>query len=290
MNPSKQQVLETISSIGKIIMLAFKPLGTKIAIRNHILVLCESDLNSNGVTRSYIGFYQGIERYCYGDSRDDLYILNHVLTNFIDLYILTYPKDSAIYKGLIMMCRYMCCGLKRLQQTYVEGNATCVIQYMINILYTLINDTYKPYMMYSINRINRSNLSIYGNSDTKETMDHSSIFDTNKIKDFWSQSELKSIIGQFNQCFTHDCDDQDQLQYQLQDQVNQSNEPDQSIDQKDVYEEVSVNNSYKDNGLPIPKNPSNALVSGYLVGINQILIAMDNRFIIMLERSVKGKK
>ena len=270
MNPSKQQVLETISSIGKIIMLAFKPVGTKIAIRNHILVLCESDLNSNGMGRSYIGFYQGIERYCYGDSRDDLYILNHVLTNFINLYILTYPKDSDIYKRMLMMCRYICCGLKRLQQTYVEGNATCVIQYMINILYAIINNSYKPYMIYSINRINQSNLLIDG--DVKESMDHSSMFDSNKIKDFWSIDELKSIIGQFDQCFTCDRDD--------------------NIDQKYSDAEIvgDVHNSYEDNGLPVPKNPSNALVSGYLVGIQQILVAIDNRFIVMLERSVKGKE
>jgi len=280
MNPSKQQVLETISSIGKIIMLAFKPVGTKIAIRNHILVLCESDLNGNGMGRSYIGFYQGIERYCYGDSRDDLYVLNHVLTNFIDLYILTYSKDSDIYNRLIMMCRYICCGLKRLQQTYVEGNATCVIQYMINILYALINNTYKPYMMYSINRINRYNMLINGNDDVKESMNHSSIFDTNKIKDFWSLAELKSIIGQFDQCFINESDDL------INDQTNDHLNDPKDSDREEVY----VHNSEEDIGLPTPKNPSNALVSGYLVGIQQILVAMDNRFIIMLERSVKGKK
>jgi len=282
MNPSKQQVLETISSISKIIMLAFKPVGTKIAIRNHVLVLCELDVNANGLPISYMGLYQGIERYCYGDSRDDLYILNDVLINFINMYVQYYPKDSEIYSSLIMMCKYVVCGLKRLQTTYVDGNATCVIQYMINILYAIINDSYRPYMMYSINRSNQHNLMMNRSDDRKESLEHSSIFDAKKIKDFWALDELKGIINQFDRCFDHEpeeiSDDLDELEKKMENLT----------DRETLIEIKTVQINY--DGLPRPKNPTNALVGGYLVGIQQILNAMDNRFIILLDRSVKGKK
>ena len=41
MSVSKQQLLETITTISKLILLSFKPIDTKIAIRDHKLVLCD---------------------------------------------------------------------------------------------------------------------------------------------------------------------------------------------------------------------------------------------------------
>ena len=43
MSIDKQQILETITTISKLISLSFKPIGTKISIRDHKLVLCETN-------------------------------------------------------------------------------------------------------------------------------------------------------------------------------------------------------------------------------------------------------
>lgn len=275
MSSSKQQVLETISSISKIIMLTFKPIGTKIAIRNHTIVLCDSDLDENGIWKSYMGVnltLQGIERYWNGDSRDDLYVLNHVLTNFIELYVMSHTGDQDMYNRLVKMCQYICCGLKRLQETYIEGNVVAVLQYYINVLQAVINNTYNKNMLYSTNHLDPHNKKRSNNDEEKDNMEYSSIFDKNKIKNFWSNDELKSIITQFDKCFKSNIDDDPN-----DDAVfNENHETDHT--------------KYIESGLPIPKNPLNALVSGYLVGIQKIITTMDNRFINMLDKSVKGKK
>ena len=54
MSTDKHQVLETITAVSRLISLAFKKSGTKIAIRDHRVILCDP-------TNDKFGTLQGIQ-------------------------------------------------------------------------------------------------------------------------------------------------------------------------------------------------------------------------------------
>lgn len=197
MSADKQQILETITAVSRLITLAFKPKGTKIAIRDHNIVLCEPK------TESYYGIKipQYVDRYWNGDSRDDIYILNPVICNFIEWYILPYKtKDFEIYKGLINMAKYLRVGLRELQMTYKAGTAVGTLQYYIIVLTAVIEDKFYPEMLYNAASTGRKSF-LDEDNDVSNDMIYSTIFDVDKFKLFWSREELKSLYGQFEKCF-----------------------------------------------------------------------------------------
>jgi hypothetical protein len=262
MSRDKHQILETITAVSRIITLAFKKEKTKIAIRNHNIILCEPNMEK------YYGIKmaQGIDRYWNGDSREDIYILNHVICNFIEWYIIPYKeKDYEVYTGLINMAKYLCVGLKRLQNTYETGTVVGTLQYYIIALTSVINEKYYNGLLY--NSKNNTYL-----DDNEYNMEYSTIFDIEKFKTFWSNEELKSLCDQFEGCF------------------RMPNEKDYSL--------FNTENSYDDNNsnnmgnfvLPVPRSQKNAIVKGKLVGISEILNTMDMRFKTMVNKSVKGAK
>lgn len=209
MSTNKQQILETITSVSRLITLSFKPKGTKIAIRDHNIVLCEpiSDISSFSFDpRYYVKLPQSIDRYLNGDSREDIYILNHVITNFIEWYIIPYKrKDLEIYRGLINLARFLRVGLRELQATYGSGNAVGTLQYYINVLGAVIDESFYPEMLY--NPSTTGIKSFLGDDNDVSTM-YSTIFDIQKFKTFWSRKELKSICNEFENCFKNPEDDE----------------------------------------------------------------------------------
>lgn len=178
---NKYQILEPITAICKLITLAFKPQHTKISIRDYNIILCEP-------TDTYLGYHitQSIDRYFHQDSRNDIVIINYVISNFIEWYIIPY-KSHIIYNQLINLAKYLCVGLYELQQTYKMDNACFTIQYYINILSAIITDTYTNDMLYN---------------NTNE-IKSSTILNIDKLKTFWSIDDLVLLIEQFNRCFTH---------------------------------------------------------------------------------------
>lgn len=197
MSADKQQILETITAVSRLITLAFKPKGTKIAIRDHNIVLCEPK------TDTYYGIKipQSVDRYWNGDSREDIYILNPVICNFIEWYIIPYKtKEPEIYRGLINMAKYLRVGLRDLQTTYRSGTAVGTLQYYIIVLTAVIEDKFYPEMLYNAASSGRKSFLDEDNDDTSD-MIYSTIFDVDKFKTFWSREELKSLCSQFEKCF-----------------------------------------------------------------------------------------
>jgi hypothetical protein len=195
MSADKHQVLETITAISRLITLAFKPKDTKIAIRDHNVVLCEPK------AEKYYGIKiaQGIDRYWNGDSREDIYILHHVIRNFIEWYIIPYRKtEPEICQGLINMARYLCVALRYLQNTYRTGTVVGNLQYYIIVLTAVVEDTYYPDMLYCTSTAERRSFLDDANEDD---MIYSTIFDITKFKNFWTKDELKSLCSLFDKCF-----------------------------------------------------------------------------------------
>ena len=205
MSANKYQILETITAVSRLITLAFKPKDTKIAIRDHMVILCEPT-----ITSLYgIPLPQSVDRFINGDSREDIYILNKVICRFILWYIIPYKEqDKEIYNGLINMAKYLCIGLEHLQDTYKTGTVVGTLQYYILALIAIVNDTFDPNMLYDPS-CTRNNSFLDDDLDKDidafnvfdESTVYSTIFDVDKFKNFWTKNELKSLIKQFEQCF-----------------------------------------------------------------------------------------
>lgn len=234
MSEEKECILEPITVISKLITLSFHPIGTKIAFRDHKVILCDSNKSS------YLNntFGQGFDRFLNGDSRNDIYMLNNVLHNFIDWYVMVYKEnDNKIYNRLLKMILYLIIGLKRLQKTYKKGNIVYVLQYYINVLQSIFDDKYDDKMLFRP----------FDEEEYDETK-YSTIFDTNKLRNFWSSKDIISISNQLNKCFSFD-------------------------DEK--------NECY-------PINENNSIIKGTLVGIDAIMENMDDKFKKIIYKSVKG--
>lgn len=314
MSTDKHQILETITAVSRLITLAFKPYKTKIAIRDHNVVICEP------ANETYYGikFAQGIDRYLNGDSREDIYILNHVISNFIEWYILPYKgKDAEIYEGLINMAKYLCVGLKKLQRTYGTGTVVGTLQYYVIVLTAVIEDRFYPELLYSNSASSRKSFLDEDKND-EDVLMYSTIFDVDKFRTFWTRDELKSICDQFDKCFRlpHE---KDTIIFKPRENGSKSRE---KVSDKDNDDHCSVDDELfainvmggddggdkeddkeddkeSDSGetikeiskkfvLPLPRSKNNAIVKGHLVGIANILDTMDKRFRTMLNQSVKG--
>ncbi|VBB18432.1 hypothetical protein YASMINEVIRUS_895 [Yasminevirus sp. GU-2018] len=341
MSTPKYQILEPITAVARLITLAFKPKNTKVAIRDHNVVLCEPKSDSS----YWIKIPQGVDRYWNGDSREDIYILNHVLCNFIEWYIIPYKeKNQEIYKGLINMAKYLRVGLKELQSTYKTGNAVGTIQYYIIILTAVIEGWFYPDMLYNpAPTERRSFLDEDGIGGDGGSVIYSTIFDVEKLKHFWKEEELRSLCSQFDNCFKdpgeveHVVFKSEELEQLTVDNSFGSSPPkieelkddailgsagsDELIDlhtpdsvgssktrrsSKPVAKGLvlpassqgSTTQGAQNGGVsgvgghsrawPQPKNLTNVIVQGHLVGISNILTMMDKRFTALLSQSVKG--
>lgn len=284
MSSTKQQILEPITAISRLVLLSFYPVGTKIAIRDHKIVICP---NTN---KSYLkDFYlnesivQGIDRFMNGDSRDDMYILNQVILNFIEWYVIEYKeKDKKIYKHLLSLIKYLVVGLRKLQLTYKTGNVVLTLQYFINVLLSIINDTYDESMLY-----------LFMNDEIDldgDLIKYSTIFDTDKLRLFWTSTEIMSICSQFDKCFI--LDEEIETSFDIESKL--LFDDDKSTSYKSTSSVVSDSTFKKLKlvgiDLPVPRKKKNAIVKGTLVGINSILNTMDTKFTTIIQKSVRGTK
>uniref|UniRef100_A0A6C0BDI3 Uncharacterized protein n=1 Tax=viral metagenome TaxID=1070528 RepID=A0A6C0BDI3_9ZZZZ len=263
---SKEQILETITAISKMILITFKSLDTKIAIRNHTLIFSEPMDNlhilTNHLPQSIDKFLgQSVDRFMNGDSREDIFLLNKVISRFILWYVLPYKeKENDVYKSLINMSKYLCFGLEKLQETYKTGNVVGNLQYYILVLLSVINETFIPE-------------TLLDNSSIEDEVAYSTMFDIDKFKDFWSKDELKSLIKQFDECFKN------------------IDEPDNIIFEK--TNKVAINEDKQLSSIAtifkiVPKKLSNVIVSNHICNITHILKIMDKKFIGMLNQSMKN--
>lgn len=298
----KHQILEPITAVSRLITLAFKPKNTKIAIRDHNIVLCEPK------TDNYLGIKipipQSVDRYWNGDSREDIYILNHVICNFIEWYIIPYrSSDPSMFKGLINMAKYLRVALKDLQMTYRTGNVVGTLQYYINVLTALIDNTFHIDMLYNPLSSGRYSFLDENNEDPQNPI-YSTIFDVQKLKSFWTREELQSLCNQFDQCFKlpedpdtvifrdNNVDDTPISHTDINDDANCSEDNyvdfdnDQTQRRQKPQSSYIKNTSYK--SWPVPRSQTNVIVQGHLVAISNILNMMDKRFTAMLNQSVKG--
>jgi hypothetical protein len=140
----KQQLIDPLGSMCRLILLNFEPIGTKISISDHAIEFYNP--NNKSEIRKWL------ERRVNGDSMEDISHLYNFIVRLIDWYVVpTKLKhkngETTTYLELEKMCKYMCQGLQNLQKTYNTGNVVFTLQYYILYIQSSISDikmTMKP--------------------------------------------------------------------------------------------------------------------------------------------------
>jgi hypothetical protein len=173
----KQQLLDPLCTIVRLILLNFKVDGTKIYILNNRVCLDPPHK------------IQSVERFFHGDSRHDICILGNAINNFIVYYLGQY-KNDAICDKLFILTKYACSGLKRLQKTYYDlnnkifDNCIYTIQYYITLLLNVLNG------------VDYENKYVLNMNDSS-----SNLLDDNKMKTLWQIDDIDELYKQFYKCF-----------------------------------------------------------------------------------------
>ena len=154
----KSIILEPLSSIFRLILLNFKPVGTKISIIN------------NSIKYNLPGFSQGILRNINGDGREDLHNLYNPLMKSLEWYSIEKNKNE-IY---IYYYEKSIQGLQSLLASY--GKDT-IIHHTINHYIKMIQDTLK---LQNIDKLD---------------IEESPLLDN--MKDFWKEEEVETIYQLF---------------------------------------------------------------------------------------------
>jgi hypothetical protein len=194
MSTSKTQLLDPIGTLCRLTSLNFRPVGTKIGINNHVAII------------QLPGGTQWLERYINGDDRDNISELFYSITRVVEWYIIPFysmknvklessrtfdsnepskKEVDAFWKYLDKLCNNVCLALKKMQQTYSNGNVVLALQYYILLLEDAQNGTY------NIKRLP----SCYVDKEQKNFLDY------DKIKGLWNCKKLKEICDLYDKCF-----------------------------------------------------------------------------------------
>ena len=220
---SKRQLLCPIGSACRLILLNFKPDGTKIKIANHAIELVDP------------AYTQGMSRWWSRDSRDDICALYPMIIRFIELYLCPVRKEKkpqvvkyeattdmssehandlfGVFnqpvlkdvqteekteipssqeccisdksrKCLKKMAEYLCRGLSLLQKTYNYDNAVLTLQYYILLIKAGIEDSYTPSLLPTHLRDEKRNF-----------------LDPAKVRDLWDDDKIEKVCDLFVRSF-----------------------------------------------------------------------------------------
>jgi hypothetical protein len=196
-NNTKKQLLDPLGSMCHIVSLAFKPVGAKMGINNHAIVINEYN------------YLQWLDRYWNGDTRENIGLLFNIIIRIIEWYVIPLSKKynnktvkfetiqietlsddekTLMWSCLEKMCNFMCMAFDRLQRTYfnenVPTNVILATQFFINIIKDSLNGHY------SRDKLPKCFFDI----DTKTFLDY------NKIKSLWNADRLQKICDLYEKC------------------------------------------------------------------------------------------
>jgi hypothetical protein len=198
---SKKELLDPIGSLCRLISLAFSPKGTKISIKNHVVILDEP------VT------YQFLTRMMNGDSRDNVSEIYDVIVRLIKWFVvydvpqqfaaLEFEDDDVFTNSdssgdtnssfnskniqnsleIRKMIGYLIISFEKMQhETYNNGNVILAIQFYINILKMSLDGTFRNEML-------------------PNNIDCETLLDYNKLKNLWNLEDVKYICDKYEECF-----------------------------------------------------------------------------------------
>jgi len=179
---AKNQLLDPLGAICKLISLNFSGPNTKISIHNHILT----------IQRPYS--YQSVMRMINGDGRENISEIFYVIVRIVKWYLSSTDNDKdenwcqiAKSEEIKRLTKYACSALRKLQKTYEYGNVVLSIQFYINILEDAINESY-----------NDNKLPSY---ILEKELEFENLIDYEKLKNFWDIKKIERICKLYDQCF-----------------------------------------------------------------------------------------
>ena len=152
-NKSNNQVLDPLSSLIRLSLLNYKPIGTKLSFYNNTIIFQEPS------------FLQSAKRWSSGDSRNQIHNLYNPIFKICQWYDITKPP-------FIFILQKAKSGLENLLQCYDNDSSTIShsINYYIETINNILNDNIKS-------------------PELENTTDIYSI----KLKDLWSIREIDII-------------------------------------------------------------------------------------------------
>lgn len=181
----RYQLLEPVTTMCKLVLLTFFENGTKIRIKNNVIEFDDPD------------YLQGIYRKWNGSNRDDLSLLYISIIRLIQWYIIPsfdqingeeiatddQISSNQLNNAIRNMIPTMCNGLKRIQNTYSDGNVVFSLQFFINVLNDSFNNNFDLSKLPACISLNEENL-----------------IDYDKIKKLWSFDGFNRLCDLFNTC------------------------------------------------------------------------------------------
>ena len=168
----KIQILDPMSCLCKLGLLAYYPLGTKISITNNIITFQEPD-NIQWVKRTYNG-----------DGKNDISILYNPILKAIRWYIILKQNDKndISLKAVTNIIKYGLQGLEKLEYTYNFGIVTLAIKFIKLNLRLCIEKKMDLEQFIILN----------------ELEEEDNVINYSKIQQIWKKDKIELISQQFN--------------------------------------------------------------------------------------------
>jgi hypothetical protein len=170
----QRQILDPLTTMIKLAILGYKPVGTKLAIYNNKIYFQEPSLS------------QGFLRWAYGNKRYELHHLLNPIVKAVKRYEITNPSIRAIFQLAVV-------GLERLKTSY-HNNSSLVIHSLnlyTNIINSVLNNDKDDILRFKNNSL------LHNVQDDDETHNNSSIF-----ANLWVDEEINLVAKMIQQIET----------------------------------------------------------------------------------------
>lgn len=208
---TKHQIIEPINGICKIALLQFKNEYTKISLRGFSI---HYDDGNN--TTSYI--QQIINRTSRGDSHEDIAVLEKMIVDYLDWYVIN-NSDEISRKKFIQMIKMSLNGFRQLQlKTYKIGgkksNVKLALQYYINLITIVTTDPDKYKLRDEFNMLLIADDTVVESNDMDELKDkdatsndnnnnklYTKLVNVDGLKNLWRKEEVDKLHSELTSCF-----------------------------------------------------------------------------------------
>lgn len=183
----ERQILDPLTTMVKLSILGYKPLGTKLAIDNNRIHFQEPSL------------LQGFWRWAYGNKRYELHHLLNPIVKAVGRYAISNPDIKSIFENAMN-------GLERLKHNYQSssGSPSSVVIHSLDLYIAIINNTLIATT--ATTKTPTTDLQTLKNGgvifNNLQLEDEQGVNSHNLFKDLWTDEEISLIAKMLDQVTT----------------------------------------------------------------------------------------